>query len=315
MFNKNIKELQDKINGDLNSIYNSGPQSLVETFNYVISGKGKRIRPLLTILTSKSLFNDFDKSYNAALAVEILHNFTLVHDDIMDDDSLRHGKETVHNKWDNSTALLTGDLMLAKSLKILSDSNYNDKVIKSFNSALVAVCEGQALDKEFETIGNISTDDYYKMIEKKTSNLIAMPIEIGALSYEYPDEQCNRLFNYGLNIGKAFQINDDYLEIVSTSEIMQKSLDSDLILGKKTFPIILCNEVDKNFVSDLKNNGDDIKDIIIHLRTFIEKHKIDLEIKNSINNFYKYAKSQIDNINFINDDLINFVNILKKRNK
>ena len=315
MFNKNIKELQDKINGDLNSIYNSGPQSLVETFNYVISGKGKRIRPLLTILTSKSLFNDFEKSYNAALAIEILHNFTLVHDDIMDDDSLRHGKETVHNKWDNSTALLTGDLMLAKSLKILSDSNYNDKVIKSFNSALVAVCEGQALDKEFESIENISTDDYYKMIEKKTSNLIAMPIEIGALSYEYPDEQCNHLFNYGLNIGKAFQINDDYLEIISTSEIMQKSLDSDLILGKKTFPIILCNEVDKNFVSDLKNNGDDIKDIIIQLRTFIEKHKIDLEIKNSINNFYEYAKSQIENINFINDDLINFVNILKKRNK
>ena len=315
MFNKNIKELQDKINGDLNGIYNSGPQSLVETFNYVISGKGKRIRPLLTILTSKSLFNDFEKSYNAALAIEILHNFTLVHDDIMDDDSLRHGKETVHNKWDNSTALLTGDLMLAKSLKILSDSNYNDKVIKSFNSALVAVCEGQALDKEFESIENISTDDYYKMIEKKTSNLIAMPIEIGALSYEYPDEQCNHLFNYGLNIGKAFQINDDYLEIISTSEIMQKSLDSDLILGKKTFPIILCNEVDKNFVSDLKNNGDDIKDIIIQLRTFIEKHKIDLEIKNSINNFYEYAKSQIENINFINDDLINFVNILKKRNK
>ena len=315
MFNKNIKELQDKINGDLNSIYNSGPQSLVETFNYVISGKGKRIRPLLTILTSKSLFNDFEKSYNAALAIEILHNFTLVHDDIMDDDSLRHGKETVHNKWDNSTALLTGDLMLAKSLKILSDSNYNDKVIKSFNSALVAVCEGQALDKEFESIENISTDDYYKMIEKKTSNLIAMPIEIGALSYEYPDEQCNHLFNYGLNIGKAFQINDDYLEIISTSEIMQKSLDSDLILGKKTFPIILCNEVDKNFVSDLKNNGDEIKDIIIQLRTFIEKHKIDLEIKNSINNFYEYAKSQIENINFINDDLINFVNILKKRNK
>lgn len=315
MFNKNIKELQDKINGDLNGIYNSGPQSLVETFNYVISGKGKRIRPLLTILTSKSLFNDFEKSYNAALAIEILHNFTLVHDDIMDDDSLRHGKETVHNKWDNSTALLTGDLMLAKSLKILSDSNYNDKVIKSFNSALVAVCEGQALDKEFESIENISTDDYYKMIEKKTSNLIAMPIEIGALAYDYPDEQCNHLFNYGLNIGKAFQINDDYLEIVSTSEIMQKSLDSDLILGKKTFPIILCNEVDKNFVSDLKNNGDDIKDIIIQLRTFIEKHKIDLEIKNSINNFYEYAKSQIENINFINDDLINFVNILKKRNK
>lgn len=315
MFNENISSIQLKINEDLKAIYASGPKSLVDTFNYVISGQGKRIRPLLTILTSKSLFEDFEKSYQAALAIEILHNFTLVHDDIMDDDSIRHGKETVHKKWDISTAILTGDLMLAKSLKLLSDSNYSHKVIKSFNSALLAVCEGQALDKEFESLESISENDYFQMIEKKTSNLIAMPIEIGALSYDHPDEICNTLFDYGINIGKAFQINDDYLEIISSSKIMQKSLDSDIVLGKKTYPIILCNNIDKNFVSDLRNNSNNIKDIINDLRIFIKNHKIDIEIKNTINNLYENANNLLVDINFKNNNLVNFVNLLKKRQK
>ncbi len=315
MFNDNISLIQSKLNKDLKTIYTSGPKSLVDTFNYVISGEGKRVRPLLTILTSESLFEDFQKSYNAALAIEILHNFTLVHDDIMDNDSIRHGKETVHKKWDNSTAILTGDLMLAKSLKILSDSNYSNKVIKSFNSALVAVCEGQALDKEFEELESISEKDYFNMIEKKTSNLIAMPIEIGALAYNYPDDICNTLFEYGLNIGKAFQINDDYLEIISSSEVMQKSLDSDILLGKKTYPIILCNNIDKNFINDLKNNSNNIKDIINDLRIFIQRHEIDKEIKNTVDNFYQIANKLLGKINFKNNKLTNFVNLLKKRQK
>ena len=315
MFNENIRSIQLKINQDLKDIYVSGPKSLVDTFNYVISGKGKRVRPLLTILTSESLFEDFKKSYNAALAIEILHNFTLVHDDIMDNDSIRHGKETVHKKWNDSTAILTGDLMLAKSFKILSDSNYNNKVMESFNSALLAVCEGQALDKEFETSESISENDYFKMIEKKTSNLIAMPIKIGALTYDCPDEICNTLFEYGLNIGKAFQINDDYLEIISSADVMQKSLDSDIVLGKKTYPIILCNDVDKNFVSDIRNNSDKVKDIMNELRIFIKYHKIDKEIKNTVDILYNDANKLINKINFKNNNLKNFVNLLKKREK
>ena len=129
MTNKTIADLQEKIHVDLKKIYNSGPNSLVKTFNYVISGQGKRIRPILTLLTSKSLFGNYKKSYNAAIAVEILHNFTLVHDDIMDNDSLRHGKETVHEKWGVSTAILVGDAMLAKSINILSESNYNNNLL------------------------------------------------------------------------------------------------------------------------------------------------------------------------------------------
>jgi len=313
--NKTITILQKKIHTDLKKIYKSGPKSLVETFNYVVSGKGKRIRPLLTLLTSKSLFGDYKKSYNAAIAVEILHNFTLVHDDIMDNDSLRHGKKTVHEKWDISTAILIGDAMLAKSINILSESNYSNNLLKSFNSALLAVCEGQALDKEFETKKDITEKDYFKMIEKKTSHLIAMPIEIGALAYDYPSKDAKKLFDFGLFIGKAFQIQDDFLEIMSSPKIMKKSLDSDILLGKQTYPIILCNKKNTNFVRDLINNKKNTKTIITEIRKFITENKIDIKIKDVIDNLYQEANNCIQTIDFESNELLNFVNLIKHRNK
>ena len=310
-----ITTLQEKIHADLKKIYKSGPNILVKTFNYVMSGKGKRIRPILTLLTSKSLFGEYKKSYNAAIAVEILHNFTLVHDDIMDNDSLRHGKETVHKKWDIPIAILTGDAMLAKSINILSESNYSNNLLKSFNSALLSVCEGQALDKEFETKKNITEKKYFKMIEKKTSYLIAMPIEIGALAYNYPLKHAKKLFNFGLFIGKAFQIQDDFLEIMSNPKIMKKSLNSDILLGKKTYPIILCNKKDKSFIKTLIKNNKNTKTIITEIRKFIIENKLDVKIKETIEDLYQEANYCIQDIDFKSNELINFVNKIKTRKK
>ena len=315
MMNKIVADLQKKIDTDLTKIYKSGPDSLVKTFNYVMSGQGKRIRPILTLLTSKSLFGNYTKSYNAAIAVEILHNFTLVHDDIMDNDSLRHGKETVHEKWDVATAILVGDAMLAKSINILSEYNYNNNLLKSFNSALLAVCEGQALDKEFEIKKNITEKDYFEMIKKKTSYLIAMPIEIGALAYDYPLKDAKKLFNFGLFIGKAFQIQDDFLEIMSSPEIMKKSLDSDILLGKQTYPIILCNKKNKNFIRTLIKNNKNTKTIIAEIRKFILENKLDIKIKEKIENLYQEANNCIQTIDFQSNELVNFVNKIKTRKK
>ena len=313
--NKIVADLQKKIDADLTKIYKSGPDSIVKTFNYVMSGQGKRIRPILTLLTSKSLFGNYTKSYNAAIAVEVLHNFTLVHDDIMDNDSLRHGKETVHEKWDVGTAILAGDAMLAKSINILSEYNYNNNLLKSFNSALLAVCEGQALDKEYEMKKNITEKDYFEMIEKKTSNLIAMPIEIGALAYDYPLKDAKKLFNFGLFIGKAFQIQDDFLEIMSSPEIMKKSLDSDILLGKQTYPIILCNKKNKNFIRTLIKNNKNTKTIIAEIRKFILENKLDIKIKEKIENLYIEANNYIQTLEFQSNDLLNFVYKIKTRKK
>jgi geranylgeranyl diphosphate synthase type II len=313
--NKTVATLQKKIHSDLKKIYNSGPTSLVKTFNYVMSGKGKRIRPILTLLTSKSLFGNYKKSYNAALAVEILHNFTLVHDDIMDNDSLRHGKKTVHEKWDTPTAILIGDTMLAKSINMLSESKYNDKLIKSFNSALLAVCEGQALDKEFEIKQNVTEKEYFTMIEKKTSYLIAMPIELGALAYDYPLKDAKKLFNFGICIGKAFQIQDDFLEIMSSPKVMKKSLNSDILLGKKTYPIILCNKEDKFFIKNLIKKHKKSEEITSEIRKFIIDNGLDVEIKNIIEKLYEEGINYIKKIDFKSNELLNFINKIKIRKK
>ena len=313
MNNKNYIKLLDKIDKDLLKIYNKGPKSLLETYKYILSGKGKRIRPLLTILTSKSINGDYKKSYNAALAIEILHNFTLVHDDIMDNDSIRHGKKTVHEKWDVSTAILAGDAMLAISLNLLTNSKYDYKIIEAFNKGLLTVCEGQALDKEFEEKKNISEKQYLNMIEKKTSYLIAMSIEIGALAYELNKKDVKKMFNFGISIGKAFQIQDDFLEIMSNTKKMKKSLNSDIILGKKTYPILLCKQKNNAFITELMKIKD-VKKIIQELRKFIIENNIDNEIKNKIEKLYKEGISQIKKINLKSNELLDFVNLIKNRN-
>mgnify|MGYP002031963639 CR=1 FL=1 len=204
MFNENIKKLQNKINSDLNSIYSSGPQSLVETFNYVISGKGKRIRPLLTILTSNSLFNDFDKSYNAALAIEILHNFTLVHDDIMDDDDVRRGRPTCHIVFGEANAVLAGDALLTRAFGVVAEGPWSADgtlaLIKTLDRASggAGMVGGQIHDigGQLETLENVEV-----MQRLKTGALIKAAAEGGALASEASEHDVNAVATYGAALG------------------------------------------------------------------------------------------------------------------
>ena len=154
-----VIKYKDRIENELISLYKEGPKLLLDPINHVFSGKGKRIRPLLTLFTAKTLNYDINKSLDAAVSIEILHNFTLVHDDIMDKDKLRHGKETVNIKWDNDIALLSGDAMLALALQKLNSYSKNHLIFPTFVNGLLAVCEGQALDKEFEEKSNVSVAD------------------------------------------------------------------------------------------------------------------------------------------------------------
>ena len=311
---KKYKNLSDKINNDLINIYTKGPKTLVETYHYTLSGAGKRIRPLLVIICSKALTNDYSKSFNAALAIEILHNFTLIHDDIMDKDTIRHGKKTVHEKWDNSTAILSGDLLLASSLNLMTTSNYNLDILSAFNKGLIAVCEGQAYDKEFETKDNVSEIEYLEMIEKKTSYLIGMCLEISGMICEVSNENIKNLFNYGINIGRGFQIQDDYLEIMSNQNNMKKSLNSDIMLGKKTYPILLAKQIDEKYINKILNYND-INEATLKLREFIIENKLDQKIKCKIDTFFDNANDSIRSVNFLNDELFEFVKLIKNRKK
>ena len=160
-FDEIVKEYRSIIGSELEKIYLKGPDNMVQTANFVISAKGKRIRPVLTMLACNSLGGDLNKSINIAIAIELLHNFTLVHDDIMDEDNLRHNQPTVHNKWDIATAVLTGDSLLWLSLHLLKKvDKYREEVILHFIDSIKLVCEGQAYDKIFETQDFVSIEEY-----------------------------------------------------------------------------------------------------------------------------------------------------------
>ncbi|HSL88156.1 MAG TPA: polyprenyl synthetase family protein [Ignavibacteriaceae bacterium] len=213
------------------------PLMLYKPASYILESSGKRLRPLLVLFSSKASGGKFIQVYNAALAVEMLHNFTLVHDDIMDKADLRRGRETLHKKYDINTAILAGDSLLAVAYEyLLKDCNVNaKKALASFTNGLIEVCEGQSLDTDFEKRKNVSIDEYITMITKKTAMLLKMCCEIGSLLVDANPRDIKILSDYGLNLGIAFQIQDDLLDIIGDQKKFGKKVGGDLIEGKKTF--------------------------------------------------------------------------------
>ena len=227
-----------KINKILSSaLKKRKPASLYEPGSYILNSGGKRLRPLLVLLSSKVVGGNFKDAYNAAAAVEMLHNFTLVHDDIMDNADKRRGRLTLHKMYDNSTAILTGDSLLSIAYEyLLKDCNGSAKqVISSFTHGLIEVCEGQSLDTDFELRKNVSLSEYIVMIKKKTAAMAEMCCKIGALLGGGTKSQVNALGEYGLNLGIAFQIQDDLLDISADEKKFGKTIGGDLVEGKKTF--------------------------------------------------------------------------------
>ncbi len=207
------------------SVKNRKPASLYEPGSYILNSGGKRLRPLLVLLSAKAVGGEFKNAYNAAAAVEMLHNFTLVHDDIMDNADKRRGRLTLHKKYDHNTAILAGDSLLSVAYEyLLKDCNGNAKeVVSSFTHGLIEVCEGQSMDTDFELRKNVALSEYITMIKKKTAAMAEMCCRIGALLGGGSKSQVNALGNYGLNLGIAFQIQDDLLDISADEKEIWKN--------------------------------------------------------------------------------------------
>ena len=310
-----IPEYRSEINNGLADIYPRGPISLTKPVAYVLNGGGKRLRPLLTIFSAEACGGTKSSALTAALAVEVLHNFTLVHDDIMDQDSIRHGQETVHNKWDDGVAILTGDAMLSLALRLLNETPVESHLqMKIFIDGLLAVCEGQALDKEFENQSSVSLDDYIKMIDLKTGYLIGLAAELGAVSTGMDSGICEKVRDYGRLIGRAFQIQDDYLEIFSNSLNMGKSLESDIVLGKKTFLMIQALEKDTDIInSALELARNNFEKGIGNIRLYLENEGIKKRAQEEINNILKLADNKLNDLPIDKEKLLYFSKIIKKR--
>ena len=220
------------------------PENLYQPMKYFLEIGGKRLRPLLTLLSCKSVSGDYKPAIPAAAAIELLHNFTLVHDDIMDQDSFRRGKSTVHTKWSESVAILTGDGLIGLAYRTLLETPPESlqSVLRIFTEGVIKVCEGQAIDKDFEDMDDVSMEQYFDMIEKKTGELIAISTEIGGIIGTDDPDYRDALRGFGASIGRAFQIQDDLLDITSSESVIGKDLGSDLAQGKKTYAIIKLRE-------------------------------------------------------------------------
>ncbi len=220
--------------------YGQHPNELYEPIRYIMALGGKRIRPLLTVLTANLFIDDWQKAIKPAIAVEVFHNFTLMHDDIMDNAPLRRGKATVHEKWNSNIAILSGDVMLVNAYELLLDVAPHQlaTILRRFNRTAAEVCEGQQLDMNFEKLGNVSVDDYLEMIRLKTSVLLGFAMELGGMIGGADLEISQELYHAGVNMGIAFQLKDDLLDVYGDPEKFGKQVGGDIISNKKTFLLI-----------------------------------------------------------------------------
>ena len=216
------------------------PASLYEPTAHILAGGGKRVRGALVMLACEAVGGDRDGALDAAAAVEILHNFTLVHDDIMDNAATRRGRATVHTKWDVGTAILVGDVMigLAQQLLVTSPTRECARILDAFARGIVDVCEGQALDRAYETRVDVRPDEYERMIAMKTGRLLEMAAEIGALLGEGSEREIDALRAYARNLGLAFQVQDDLLDLTADEARLGKRIGGDVIEGKRTYLVV-----------------------------------------------------------------------------
>ncbi len=213
------------------------PHSLYDPLNYIMSGGGKRIRPIILMLACEAFGGNPGDALHAAIAIEILHNFTLVHDDIMDNAGTRRGKDTIHKKWDTNAAILVGDELIGLSYRSLlkTRSARIQEVVATFTDGVIEVCEGQALDKEFETNNDVTLSDYLIMIRKKTAELLRTSALIGAIIGNADGSGLNTISSYSENLGLAFQIHDDLLDVIADENEFGKKIGGDILEKKKTY--------------------------------------------------------------------------------
>ncbi|WP_460220109.1 polyprenyl synthetase family protein [Psychroserpens sp. MEBiC05023] len=213
------------------------PKTLYEPISYILQLGGKRLRPILTLMTAEIFGCDYKRALNAALSVEVFHNFSLVHDDIMDDAPLRRGQVTVHEKWDVNTGILSGDAMLIMAYQLFENYNSNvfQQLAKLFSKTALEVCEGQQYDVDFETRDDVTIPEYLKMIEYKTAVLVGAAMKMGAIVAEASEECQNSIYEFGKNLGIAFQLQDDYLDAFGDPKTFGKQVGGDIIENKKTY--------------------------------------------------------------------------------
>lgn len=234
-------EIQEKVNAYIASLpYERKPKSLYDPIEYVLAAGGKRIRPSFVLMAYNLFHDDVDRILPVATALETYHNYTLLHDDLMDKADMRRGRPTVHKKWDDNTAILSGDTMLVLAYEHLAkcDTKYIKPALDLFTETALEVSEGQQFDMEFETRNDVAEEEYIEMIRLKTSVLLACALKMGAVVAGASDADANALYAFGEKVGLAFQLQDDLLDVYGDPKVFGKAIGGDITSNKKTFMLI-----------------------------------------------------------------------------
>ena len=283
-----LNKLQQIINDSIsNQKIGREPFTLYDPINYTLEAGGKRIRPALVLLACNLFSDNVEQAINPAIGLEIFHNFTLLHDDIMDNADIRRGNPTVHKKWDENTAILSGDAMFIKAYEYFleCESPNLKEILKVFNNTALEVCEGQQYDMEFEVRDNVTGSEYLRMIELKTSVLLAAALKIGAMIGGANQKNADLLYEFGRNIGLAFQLQDDLLDVYGDVKVFGKKIGGDIVANKKTMMLIkaleLANGEDLEILKKAINQSEFDRDQKVNLVTGIYNK---LQIKELVQN-------------------------------
>ena len=298
---KKILKYQEILNQEIDKInFSKKPENLYKPIKYILSLKSKRVRPTLSILSYKLFKNDLDDILIPSISLELFHNFTLIHDDIMDNADLRRGKKTVHKKWNKNIGILSGDILMIYAYSLLEglESKIYGKILKRFNEISIMVCEGQQFDMDYEQKALISEVEYLEMIKLKTAVLIGFSLELGGMVADVDKNTTNKLYNIGEKMGVGFQLMDDYLDVFG-SPGFGKKIGGDIIANKKTYLMInllkRSDEKDIKRVEELKNSNNDKEKIKI-ISELMVKYGINILAKKTIEDYFRTALNQLEEI-------------------
>ena len=313
-----IKNYQEIINSKIEKIRIQGtPNELYDPINYILNLKSKRVRPILSLLSYSLFKEDIDKITEPSIALEFFHNFTLIHDDIMDNADIRRGEDTIHKKWNNNIGILSGDLLMIFAYKMLE--NVEEKTFKKtfqrYNNIAVKVCEGQQYDMNFEVENEISEDDYLKMITLKTAVLIGFSLELGGLIANKEKLITDQLYVAGENFGISFQLMDDYLDVFGSTEFGKK-IGGDISSNKKTYLIIKllekANSTDKESVLKLMNDNSEDENKIKFITDMMLKYQIDKIAKQKMDIYFDEGMKILSSISSKKNKILELKNYFEK---
>ncbi|PIB37104.1 isoprenyl synthetase [Reichenbachiella sp. 5M10] len=308
---EDLRAYQEKLNDAIAQIeFDKHPNELYAPLAYTLDLGGKRMRPILAIMAYLTKKKDWETIIHPALSIELFHNFTLIHDDIMDEAPLRRGQETVYKKWNKDIAILSGDTLMIMAYDLLLEAQYDDirYLIKLFNQCAIEVCEGQQLDMNFENLPTVSEEEYIEMIKLKTAVLLGYSLELGGLLAGMTREEAIHLRDFGVNIGIGFQLKDDILDVYGDADKFGKQVGGDILANKKTFLLLKAIEhaegdAAQNLEYWLQQTEFDVHKKVQEVKKVYEQLKIKEISEQKMNHYFDLGFQQLDDLDSSKYDL------------